>query len=74
MWPFNCDSMGDEIRDQVLMNLKEGLGSDAVDDFGDYDRDYSHEQHEVADGMVGEDRIQTFYESTIGGLFDICSP
>lgn len=71
MRPFTCDNMGDEIRDQVLLNLKEGLDPEVVDDWGDYDRDYSHEQHEVADGMAGADRIQTFYESTIGGLFNL---
>ncbi|MGD1908420.1 MAG: hypothetical protein ACFB0C_20855 [Leptolyngbyaceae cyanobacterium] len=63
--------MGDDARDYVAENLKEGVDPSAIDDWGEHDRDYSEDEHEIADGKVGDNRVQTFYESTIGGLIDI---
>lgn len=63
---FQKSSMGQESRDYVAENCKEGTDPRSdIEDFGEHDEDYNeHYQPEPTDVTAStEEEIQTYYDS-----------
>ncbi len=64
VWPFNKDEMGEDSRDYVIKNCKEGVDPrSAVEDFGDYDEDYNRNTGNSGETYSTGDEVQEYYES-----------